>query len=70
MDTDETNMKMVGARDREERLQFNSSCIGFSMTPKAMREPLLKKRMTQAAARMAHLYSARRRILKVSFQDN
>ena len=50
-------MNMVTASDRVERLTSRSSDIGFSISPKANREPPLKNRMAKPAARISQLYS-------------
>ena len=51
----ETTMNMVTARDRVDRLTSRSSDIGFSMSPKANREPPLKNRMEKPAPKIIQL---------------
>jgi hypothetical protein len=48
----ETTMNVVTARDKVERLMSRSSDMGFSISPKANREPPLKNRMKNPVARI------------------
>ena len=60
METAETIMKQVAARESAERLSSRSSLIGFRSRPKAKREPLLKNSTVNPVARMTQRYSMRR----------
>jgi len=51
----ETTMKVVTAKERVERLMFRSSDMGFSIRPKANREPPLKNRMKNPVAKITQL---------------
>ncbi len=48
----ETTMNVVTANESVERLTSKSSDMGFSISPKANREPPLKNRMKNPVARI------------------
>ena len=50
--TADTTMNMVTASDSVDRLTSKSSDIGFSISPKAKREPPLKNRTVNPAPRI------------------
>ena len=52
METAETIMKQVAARESAERLRSRSSLMGLRRRPKAKREPLLKNSTVKPVARM------------------
>ena len=51
-DNAETTMNVVTASERVERLTSKSSDIGFSIRPKAKREPPLKNKMKNPVVRI------------------
>ena len=51
----DTMKNVVAASESEERVQPRSSVIGFSTSPKAKRDPLLKNSTTNPAHRMTEL---------------